>query len=159
GTIQEIKTQRVEASAVPGAVAVSLVSLVGGASLGPEDALGKMGGGLGTWYSERQKLGGGMRATNVVSGMSAAYRGLLASPILATILVLEVVPKPRVSRTRWSPASCLQQSPSPSTSQSPGRHSSASSRCPRTDTRTGICSRLCPSNSQRGPSRCSGRRH
>src|SRR5215510_9128851 len=44
GTIKEIKDQRVEPSTVPGAFAVSLVSLVGGASLGPEDALGKMGG-------------------------------------------------------------------------------------------------------------------
>ena len=53
---QELKEQRVEPSTVPGAIAVSLVSLAGGASLGPEDALGKMGGGLGTWVSERQKL-------------------------------------------------------------------------------------------------------
>ena len=45
GTVQEIKSQRVEPSTVPGAVAVSLVSLAGGASLGPEDALGKMGAG------------------------------------------------------------------------------------------------------------------
>jgi H+/Cl- antiporter ClcA len=90
GTVGEIKEQRVEPATVPGAVVISLVSLVGGASLGPEDALGKMGGGLGTWVSERQKLGKDVNATNALSGMSAAYGGLLASPILATILVLEV---------------------------------------------------------------------
>jgi H+/Cl- antiporter ClcA len=90
GTIKEIKEQRVEPATAPAAVVVSLVSLVGGASLGPEDALGKMGGGLGTWVSERQKLSEDVRATNTLSGMSAAYGGLLASPILATILVLEV---------------------------------------------------------------------
>ena len=44
GTVRELQDQRVEPSMVPGAVAVSLVSLAGGASLGPEDALGKMGG-------------------------------------------------------------------------------------------------------------------
>src|SRR5262249_1038765 len=60
------------------------------ASLGPEDALGKIGGGLGTWLSDRQKLGEGGRETNTLSGMSAAYGGLLTSPILATLLVLEV---------------------------------------------------------------------
>src|SRR5262249_17351549 len=38
GTVQELQEQRVEPSIVPAAVAVSLVSLVGGASLGPEDA-------------------------------------------------------------------------------------------------------------------------
>jgi H+/Cl- antiporter ClcA len=90
GTFKEIKEQRVEPATAPAAVAVSLVSLVGGASLRPEDALGKMGGGLGTWVSERQTLSVDVRATNTLSGMSAAYGGLLASPILATILLLEV---------------------------------------------------------------------
>src|SRR5215471_59983 len=90
GTFKEIKEQRVEPATAPAAVAVSLVSLAGGASLGPEDALGKMGGGLGTWISERQKLSEDVRATNTLSGMSAAYGGLLASPVLAAILVLEV---------------------------------------------------------------------
>jgi len=92
GTLEELKDQRVEPSMVPGAVAVSLVSLAGGASLGPEDALGKIGGGLGTWVSERQKLSDDVKATNTLSGMSAAYGGLLTSPLLATILVLEVAP-------------------------------------------------------------------
>jgi H+/Cl- antiporter ClcA len=92
GTLKELKDERVEPSIVPGAVAVSLVSLVGGASLGPEDALGKLGGGLGTWVSDRQKLSDDVNATNTLSGMSAAYGGLLTSPLLATILVLEVAP-------------------------------------------------------------------
>ena len=90
GTVQELQAQRVEPSTVPGAVAVSLVSLAGGASLGPEAGLGMMGGGLGTWLSQRRKLGDDMRANNTLSGMSGAYGGLLSSPLLATILVLEI---------------------------------------------------------------------
>jgi H+/Cl- antiporter ClcA len=90
GTVAVIQAGRVEPSTVLGAVAVSLVSLSGGASLGPEDALGKMGGGLGTWVSERRKLSDDLRATNTLSGMSAAYGGLLSSPILASILTLEI---------------------------------------------------------------------
>ncbi len=97
GTVKELQDQRVEPSTVPAAVAVSLVSLAGGASLGPEDALGKMGGGLGTRVSERQKLSDDVRATNALSGMSGAYGGLLSSPILATILVLEVA-RPKAAR-------------------------------------------------------------
>ena len=97
GTIEEIKDGRVEPSTVLKAVAVSVVSLAGGASLGPEDALGKLGGGLGTWVSERRKLSDEMRATNTHTGMSAAYGGLLSAPILATILVLEVA-RPRATR-------------------------------------------------------------
>jgi H+/Cl- antiporter ClcA len=96
GTLEELKDQRVEPSTAPAAVAVSLVSLVGGASLGPEDALGKMGGGLGTWVSERRKLSEDVQETNALSGMAASYGGLLASPLLATMLVVEIVrPKAR----------------------------------------------------------------
>jgi H+/Cl- antiporter ClcA len=87
GTLKEIKEQRVDPATAPAAVVVSLVSLVGGASLGPEDALGKMGGGLGTWASERRQLSEDAQATNTLSGMSAAFGGLLASPIMATIFV------------------------------------------------------------------------
>jgi H+/Cl- antiporter ClcA len=97
GTVQELKDRRVEPSTVPGAVAVSLVSLAGGASLGPEDALGKLGGGLGTWVSERQKLSEDVRETNTLSGMSAAYGGMLSSPILASILTLEIA-RPKAAR-------------------------------------------------------------
>ena len=99
GTVEELKDQRVEPSTAPKAVAVSLVSLAGGASLGPEGGLGLMGGGLGTWVSERKKLSEEMRATNTLTGMSAAYGGLLSAPILATILVLEIA---RPKGTRFS---------------------------------------------------------
>jgi H+/Cl- antiporter ClcA len=97
GTVQELQDQRVEPSTVLQAVAVSVVSLAGGASLGPEGGLGLMGGGLGTWVSERKKLSADMRATNTLTGMSAAYGGLLSAPILATILVLEIA-RPRAAR-------------------------------------------------------------
>src|SRR4051794_11392655 len=97
GTVEEIKDERVEPSTVLKGVAVSLVSLAGGASLGPEGGVGLMGGGLGTWVSERKKLSQDMRATNTLTGMSAAYGGLLSAPILATILVLEIA-RPKGAR-------------------------------------------------------------
>jgi H+/Cl- antiporter ClcA len=90
GTLKEIRDGRVEPSTVLRAVLVSLVSLVGGASLGPEDALGKMGGGIGTWVSAWRKVDVGTSAINTLSGMSASFGGLLSSPILATSLVVEV---------------------------------------------------------------------
>jgi H+/Cl- antiporter ClcA len=97
GTVKELEDQRVEPSTVLQAVAVSVVSLAGGASLGPEDALGKIGGGLGTWVSERKKLSDDVRATNTLTGMSGAYGGMLSSPLLATILVLELA-RPKAAR-------------------------------------------------------------
>lgn len=97
GTIKEIRDERADPSTVLQAVAVSLVSLIGGASLGPEDALGKMGGGLGTWVSARQKLDESTTATNALSGIAAAFGGMLSSPILSTALVVEVA-RPKRAR-------------------------------------------------------------
>jgi len=98
GTVKELQDQRVEPSTALQGAAVSVVSLAGGASLGPEEGLGLLGGGLGTWVSERRRLGDDVRRTNTLSGMSAAYGGLLSAPILATILVLELA-RPRADRT------------------------------------------------------------
>ena len=47
GLIDDIESVDVDTRLVPGIVAVSAVSLIGGASLGPEQALGAMGGGAG----------------------------------------------------------------------------------------------------------------
>jgi len=89
GTIDEMKEARVEpAGALPKAV-VSVVSLAGGASLGPEAAVGGMGGGLGTWVSERRNLDDDLRAANTLSGLSAGFGALLSAPYLATMLVTE----------------------------------------------------------------------
>ena len=97
GTLEELRDARVDTSTVLKAVAVSLISLVGGASLGPEDALGKMGGGFATWASARRRLDETISATNTLSGMSASYGGLLSSPILATTLVVEIA-RPKLAR-------------------------------------------------------------
>ena len=97
GTVKEMKDERVEPSHVPGGVAVSVVSLIGGASLGPEAALGMLGGGLGTWISERRRLSEDVRATNTLTGMSGAYGGLLAAPYVATMLVFELA-RPKAER-------------------------------------------------------------
>ena len=43
--IEDLEHAHVDRRSVPGIVAVSAVSLIGGASLGPEQALGSMGGG------------------------------------------------------------------------------------------------------------------
>ena len=89
GLIEELAAERVEPRTVPGTIAVSAVSLVGGASLGPEAALGSMGGGLGTLVGDRRNDPEMQKATTL-TGISASYGGLLASPIVATLLVLEL---------------------------------------------------------------------
>ncbi|MGH1562140.1 chloride channel protein [Mumia sp. DW29H23] len=89
GLIDELEEEHVEPRSVPRTVAVSAVSLVGGASLGPEAALGSMGGGLGTLVGQR-RTDPDMQKATMLTGTSGAYGGLLASPIVATLLVLEL---------------------------------------------------------------------
>lgn len=89
GLFEEIEERRVEPSKVLGRVAVAFVSLMSGASVGPEAPLATMGGGAATWVSERQQLPTEMRETNVLSGMAGAFGGFFAAPIISALLVVE----------------------------------------------------------------------
>lgn len=53
GLFEDLKTEHVDPGLVAGVAVVSAVSLIGGASLGPEKALGTMGGGAGSWIARR----------------------------------------------------------------------------------------------------------
>ena len=89
GLFDDLQTQEVETALVPGIAAVSLVSLIGGASLGPEKALGAMGGGAGTWLARRRTLGEENSQVNTLVGFTGAYGGLFSSPVIVVMLVLE----------------------------------------------------------------------
>jgi H+/Cl- antiporter ClcA len=90
GIIAEIKTGEVDRPVVPGLVAISAVSLIGGASLGPEKALGSMGGGVGSLIAKRRSLSSEDAQVNVLAGMAGAYGGMLSSPVIVVMLLLEV---------------------------------------------------------------------
>ena len=75
---------------MPGIVAVSAVSLIGGASLGPEKALGAMGGGAGSWLAQRRALGKEDSQVNTLAGFAGAYGGLFSSTVIVVMLILEV---------------------------------------------------------------------
>jgi H+/Cl- antiporter ClcA len=90
GIIENLKSEEVDPALVPSIVAVSAVSLIGGASLGPEVALGSMGGGAGTWLARRRDLDNDEIKATTLSGIGGAFGGLFSSPLMAVILVLEV---------------------------------------------------------------------
>jgi H+/Cl- antiporter ClcA len=90
GLIADIEGAHVEPGLVPGIVVVSAVSLIGGASLGPEQALGSMGGGAGTWMARRQGLDTEDGDANVLNGFAGAYGGLFSSTVIVVMLILEV---------------------------------------------------------------------
>lgn len=95
GLIEDLQTEHIDTKLAPKIVAVSAVSLVGGASLGPEVALGQMGGGTGGYIAERRGLDDDRTKELTLSGMAGAFGGLFSSPLMATILVLEIARPPR----------------------------------------------------------------
>jgi len=90
GLIEDLRSERVDRKAVPSIVAVSAVSLIGGASLGPEVALGQMGGGSADLIASRRNLDEDETKALTLAGMAGAFGGLFSSPLLASFLVLEV---------------------------------------------------------------------
>lgn len=89
GLFEEIDERRIEPRYVPRRVLVSFVSLIGGASVGPEAALASMGGGLGTFVSERRGMSAHQTETNTLVGMAGAFGGLFSAPMLSALLVVE----------------------------------------------------------------------
>jgi H+/Cl- antiporter ClcA len=90
GLIDDLQTEHVDPKLVPGIAAVSLVSLIGGASLGPEKALGSMGGGLGSWIAQRRRLKSEDAQVNTLAGFAGAYGGMFSSTVIVVMLIMEV---------------------------------------------------------------------
>jgi H+/Cl- antiporter ClcA len=90
GLIADIQKADIDPKLVPGILLVSAVSLIGGASVGPEKALGTFGGGLGRWLSTRTGLSEEDRAAATLSGMGGAYGGLFSSPMIVVLMFVEI---------------------------------------------------------------------
>ncbi|GBG26646.1 DNA mismatch repair protein PMS1 [Hondaea fermentalgiana] len=90
GFFAEVKAQHVDPKEAAKVVLVSFLSLCGGVSLGPEAAMGSLGGGLGQAWSEYRGLSSEMTQQNVVNGMAGAMGGLFPSPIISVVAMLEV---------------------------------------------------------------------
>ena len=86
----EIGEAHVDHKVVPATVAVSAVSLMGGASLGPEGGLGMMGGGLGDWIAKRTRADAGTRKAHTLTGMAGAFGGLFTAPLLGPLMIAEI---------------------------------------------------------------------
>lgn len=82
GLIEDFRTEHIDPKMVPKIVAVSAVSLIGGASLGPEVALGQIGGGTGTYIAKRRKLDDDATKEQTLSGMAGAFGGLFSSSLM-----------------------------------------------------------------------------
>jgi len=83
------KTGRFDYRNAPGIVITAFVSLISGASLGPEAPLADACGGLGTLISDRMKLNEEETRTMGFSGVSAMLAAFITSPFSGALLGLE----------------------------------------------------------------------
>jgi H+/Cl- antiporter ClcA len=90
GLVADLHDGHVDPRLVPGIVVISAVSLIGGASLGPEKALGSVGGGAGSWLARRRGLDAEDSELTTLSGFAGAYGGLFSSTVIVVMLILEV---------------------------------------------------------------------
>jgi H+/Cl- antiporter ClcA len=90
GFIDELEEGEVEPTTAPGAIGIAVLSLVGGASLGPEAPLGTAGGAAGTWLARR--TGGSTDEVRQMSfvGISGAFGGLTSTPVGGPLLAFEL---------------------------------------------------------------------
>lgn len=78
----------IERRPLPGAIAVALVSLVSGFSLGPEVPTGMAGGGIASWL--RRNADEEEARAGVTAGITGAWGGLFTAPFAAVLLNVEL---------------------------------------------------------------------
>lgn len=97
GVFKEIEEYHVDPTFAPHTIVISAMSLAGGACLGPEQALGNIGGGLATWLVENhiEFPDETDRQMVVLCAMCAAFGALFPTPVLAVLLIYELGQPPK----------------------------------------------------------------
>jgi chloride channel protein, CIC family len=90
GLFDDLKAGYVAPALVPGTMAVSVVSLIGGASVGPEKVLASLGGGVGSWAGKLRGLCREDVQVSTLAGIAGIFGGLFSSPVIVVMLILEV---------------------------------------------------------------------
>lgn len=90
GLFDDLRADHFDAGLVPGTMAVSAVSLIGGASVGPEKVLASMGAGAGHWVGRRRRLGEEDLQVTTLAGIAGIFGGLFSSPVIVVLLILEI---------------------------------------------------------------------
>lgn len=95
GIFKEINTCHVDYRHAPLTLIISMISLAFGATLGPEQALGTVGGGLGCFINERIDLDDADKQLMFMSSMAGGIGSLFPSPMLTVMLFYELGKPPR----------------------------------------------------------------
>jgi len=95
GGVALIEAADVDHRTAPQWVAISAVSAVVGASLGPSFALVLMGGGLGSWIVSRRWAESDAAEEYTLTGIAGGFGAAFTSPVLGAFLVSELAPTPK----------------------------------------------------------------
>jgi H+/Cl- antiporter ClcA len=99
GLFKDVNDYHVDPKWVPYTFMISGIGLGGGANLGPEQALGNLGGGIGTYLAHDDPFKFGFdeddRKLLVLAGMCGALGALFPSPILGVLMIYELGNPPK----------------------------------------------------------------
>jgi H+/Cl- antiporter ClcA len=90
GSLTILQEAEVDRSTALPAIGVSVVTLMGGASLGPFDGGVRSGAMIGDWWATIRGIREEEREIATTSGINGALGGMLTAPILATLLTTEL---------------------------------------------------------------------
>jgi H+/Cl- antiporter ClcA len=93
---QGLADGKIDPGPVPGGLLISVVTLVGGFSLGPEVPTGMLAGGAASAIGNRFEWDEATQKDTFAATVSGAYGGLFTSPFVSTLMILEFTPPTRV---------------------------------------------------------------
>jgi H+/Cl- antiporter ClcA len=90
GFIEDLEAGEVDPKTAPSVLAIAVLTLISGPSLGPEAPMGTAGGAAGTWLARRR--GGDAETVRQMSfiGISGAFGGLMSTPLGGPLLAFEL---------------------------------------------------------------------
>ncbi len=90
GSLAILQSASVDRSTALQAIGISVVTLVGGVSLGPFDGGVRSGATVGDWYATIRKLPEKEKEVAALSGINGSLAGLFTAPILSTLFATEL---------------------------------------------------------------------
>lgn len=87
---EALATGRIARRPIPGALAIALVSLMSGFSLGPEVPTGMAAGGAAGWLASRRKATPEQSEIATRAAITGAWSGLFTAPFTAVLLIVEL---------------------------------------------------------------------
>ena len=94
--------EEVDYRVFPGTLITSFLSLLSGASIGPEGPLGFLVRQISAWFEDKLRLVKETRLGYSVAGLASAYNGLIGNPVFTAVIATEVIPKKNISFLIWN---------------------------------------------------------